>query len=159
MLILTRKTRSDWYYEAARIRSPVSLVPFAVRLHLGLSASPPSRQRMYEDLNDSGLVAFPPLVRYRGHDRIFFVNEFLRGIVQDDEDIQTARVIVRNYCFERFRDDLPDAVSSGKYNDWPPDQGWLLGKVELEFTDLCDFERIHYDAWRDLNMKAIPDDQ
>ena len=135
MLTLTRKTRSTWYYEAARIRSPVSLVPFAVRLHLGLWPATASRQRMYEDMNDSGLVAFPPLVRYRGHDRIFFVNESLREIVQDyndqDDDLQAARVIVRNYCYERFRDDMPDAVRSGKYNDWPPEQGWLLGKVEL----------------------------
>ena len=159
MLTLTRKNRSTWFYEVARIRSPVSLVPFAVRLHLGLSASPTSRQRMYEDMNDSGLVACPLLVRYRGYDRIFFVNEALREIVQDYDDIQAARVIVRNYCYERFRDDLPDAVRAGKYNDWPPDQGWLLEQIELEFPDLCDFERIHYDAWRDLNMKKNPDDQ
>ena len=160
MLTLTKKNRATWLYELAHIRLPVSVAPFAISAHLGLSWKPASRQRLYEDMDNNGLIASPALVRYYSYDRIFFMNQSLRDILQDDVDIclltdvgykrellQATRVRLRDRCYERFDEDMPEVVASGNFNDWPPGQGSLLAENELEpGYPFCDYERIHLES-------------
>ena len=164
MLKLTRKTRADWFRELNNSPFPASLSPFAIRTHLGLAPWPGPRQRLYEDMDNSGLVAPPVLIHYHGYDRIFFVNQSLRELFQDDVDnkllksfrrkrvLQKTRGFVRNHSFERFDGDLYEGLKSGNYNDWPPGQGALLERVELEpGYPCCEFERVHDQAFEKLN--------
>ena len=167
MLTLTRKNLTFWLYDFAHIRHPVSVAPFAISTHLGLSRSPAGRQRLYEQMDNSGLVACPALIRYRSYDRIFFNNQALRELVENDVDIclltdigdkrellQATRIIVRDHCYERFDKDMPEVVTSGNLNDWPPEQGSLLAQNELEpGYPSCDYERIHLDAFKKLYNK------
>ena len=167
MPILTKKNRTTWLYELAHIRLPVSVAPFAISRHLGLSRKPVGRQRMYEDMDNNGLIASPALVRYHGYDRIFFMNQALREIVQDDVDIclltdvgdkrellQVTRVRLRDHCYERFDEDMSEVVTSGNLNDWPPEQGSLLAKNELEpGYPYCEYEANHLEAFKELYNK------
>ena len=164
MLKLTRKTRIDWFRELNNSPCPASVSPFAIRAHLGLLPWPGTRQRLYEDMDNSGLVAPPIRIRYCGYDRIFFVNQSLRELFEDDVDnellkssrhkrvLQRTREFVRDHSFERFDGDLHEGLKSGNYNDWPPGQGPLLECVELEpGYPCCEFERLHYQAFEKLN--------
>ena len=164
MLKLTRKTRDDWFRELNNSPCPASVSEYAIRTHLGLAPWPGTRQRLYEDMDNSGLVAPPVLIHYYGYDRIFFVNQSLREQFEDDVDIkllenfrrgrvlQRTREFVRNHSFERFDGDLYEGLKSGNYNDWPPGQGQLLKLVELEpGYPCCKFERLHHQAFAKLN--------
>ena len=167
MLILTKKNRTTWIYELAHNRLPVSVAPFAISTRLRLSWHPVSRQRLYEDMDNNGLIASPALVRYYSYDRIFFVNQALRDIVQDDVDIclltdvgdkrellQATRFILRDHCYERFDEDMSEVITSGNLNDWPPEQGSLLAENELEpGYPRCDYEAIHLEAFKELYNK------
>ena len=166
MLILTKKTRGSWFYEFARSGSPASVAPYKAAKHLGLVRP---NQKLYEAMDNSGLVALPGFVHYHGHDRIFFINQALREIIEDAVDIflppsvlrdkrealQATRVTIRDHCYERFDEDLYSVLESGNLNDWPPGQGSLLNNTELPLDyPSCDFERQHLDSWRELVEKV-----